>query len=135
MGVFMKSLFKKNVIAFALIFMLPFSVSASRGFEAYSDEKFQNYQKQNKSIVLHVHADWCGLCRKQKAVIDTLRSEGKFDDVVFLEINYDKDKDALQKFGVFKQSVIIAFKGNKETDRLLGTPRSSAIEKTISSSL
>ena len=44
---------------------------------SYSDQALADAQAAGKPVVLHFHADWCGSCKVQAMVFDTLRKEGK----------------------------------------------------------
>ncbi|MBL8518908.1 MAG: thioredoxin family protein [Betaproteobacteria bacterium] len=100
----------------------------------YSDRALADAQSAGKPVALHFHADWCGSCKVQAMVFDTLRKEGK-PSLTVLVVNYDKAKEIRSRFGVRAQSTIIVFKGAKETARLSGEIRENRIRQALESAL
>ena len=53
---------------------------------------------QGRFIVLHFWASWCPDCRKDMPELNKLYEEFASDSVVFINISYDTDKEAWQKY-------------------------------------
>ncbi len=87
-------------------------------FVAYSDEVFAAAQKAGKRILVDVYADWCPVCKNQHIILDKLMSDPAYSKAVFLQVNFDKQKDAVAKFKAKNQSTLITFDGAKETGRI-----------------
>lgn len=84
----------------------------------YTKKDFLNAQKQGKHIVIDVWKLGCPTCKAQKPTLEKARE--KFPNAIFMKVDFDKQKNIVQKFNVIKQSTIIVFKGKEETGRVLG---------------
>lgn len=100
----------------------------------YTPAALQQAQQENKSYVLHFHADWCSVCRRQSQVIDTLKADPALRLTVFI-VNYDKERAMRKQYGVRTQSTLIAFKGRNETGRIAGVTDPDTLRGTLASSL
>ncbi|KAB2919369.1 MAG: thioredoxin family protein [Hyphomicrobiaceae bacterium] len=98
-------------------------------------EAFESAQKAGKPILLEIYAAWCPTCKVQRPIIEDLTMSARFKDVVYFEINFDKQKDVLRKFNVQKQATLIMFKGNAEVGRSIGDTDRSSIERLIANAL
>ena len=63
-------------------------------------------QYANKKIVLFFKADWCPSCRSLDADIKASLNDIP-ENVVILELNYDKEGDLKKKYGVTTQHTLI----------------------------
>ncbi len=79
--------------------------------------------KENKSVLVHVHATWCPSCKVQKKVLDAMKDK----NFKVLEVDFDNDKKFLKEFKVFQQSMLIAFKNGKEVKRVFGITKEDKI--------
>ena len=78
-------------------------------------------------VVVDFWAPWCGPCRMIAPVLDELgkRYDGK---VRIAKVNVDQNQGLAQKFRVTGIPLIIAFKGGKEVNRVVGA-NAKAIEE------
>jgi thiol-disulfide isomerase/thioredoxin len=104
----------KNFIAL-LALMLSTQVFAAG--QTYNQQVFENLVSQGKTVIVHIHADWCGTCKAQDAQINAAINAADFKDVTFLEVDYDGQRKAVNFFKTKIQSTIIIFKNGKEIDR------------------
>ena len=120
---------------FLSVFLLMSTASLWAGegaFEPYNEVLFNKYQSEGKTIVVDVHAKWCGTCRKQKTVLDKIVSDSQNKDCVGLTIDYDNMSPALkQKFSIRKQSTVIVFKGNDEVARSIAQTDKDKLQAMI----
>lgn len=86
-------------------------------------------------VVVHVHADWCPVCRAQQPTLEKLSTDAKLSKVEFIKVNFDKDKDFLRTHRVANQSVIVVFKGGKEVSRLSGLTDAAKIRDGVAKAL
>ena len=132
----MKTINRLNIVT-VLLGMLIFSPlsdasSSSKVFEPYSDTRFALLQTMGKTIVLDVHADWCGTCKVQGPILDKIVSEHQNEGVVGLKLNYDKMTPVQrQRLNVHKQSTVIIFKGAHEVARTIGERREDKLRDLI----
>jgi thiol-disulfide isomerase/thioredoxin len=100
----------------------------------YSAAELAKAQKDSKPVALHFHADWCPTCRAQTQALETLKKEQGLD-VTVLVANYDTEKELKRHYGVRAQSTLIAFKGDKETGRVIGDTSPEGIKAVLKSAL
>jgi thioredoxin 1 len=94
---------------------------------AFDAKAFAAAQKAGKPILIAVHAPWCPTCKAQAPILSDLRADPRFKDLVYFVIDFDSQKDLLNRFGVRAQSTLIAFKGDKEAARSVGDTRRNSI--------
>jgi thioredoxin 1 len=85
--------------------------------QTYNQQVFENLISQGKTVVVHIHADWCGTCKAQDVQINAAMNAAEFKDVTFLEVDYDGQRKSVTFFKAKIQSTIIIFKNGKEIDR------------------
>jgi thiol-disulfide isomerase/thioredoxin len=86
----------------------------------YTQQEFDTLNAEGKTIVVHVHADWCGICKAQDVEVNAAMRSPAFQEVVFFEVNFDSQRKAVKFFHSKAQSVLIIFKQGKEIDRAIG---------------
>lgn len=96
---------------------------------------FADAQKAGKPILVAIHASWCPTCKAQKPILSELTTDPKFKNLAYFVIDFDSQKDLVQRFGARMQSTLIAFKGGKEEGRSVGDTNRNSIaalmEKTL----
>lgn len=118
----------------ALVLIAAAATAQALEIKPYTPAALAEAQQTNKSYVLHFHADWCPVCRKQSKVLDGLMADKTLNLTVFV-VNYDKEKDLKQQYKVRTQSTLIAFKGLNETARLAGETAEERIRDILESAL
>ena len=114
-----------SVVA-GLIFAVP--TLAAEKIE-YTPSSFDAAQQAGKSMLVEIHAPWCPTCKAQAPILADLQAEPKFKNLVVVHVDFDSQKDAVQRFGARMQSTLITFKDGKETGRSVGdTNRKSLTE-------
>ena len=97
----------------------------------FTEAAFTAAQEAGKPILLDTYATWCQICARQAPVIDRLRVEPKFKDLVIFRVNFDTQKDVMRRFHASVQSTLIAFRGNKEVGRSTGETQPEWIEDLL----
>jgi thioredoxin 1 len=68
-------------------------------------------------------------------ILSDLRADPRFKDLVYFVVDFDSQKDLVNRFGVRMQSTLIVFKGDKEQGRSVGDTQRATIyalaEKSI----
>jgi len=124
--------FLSRVLAAALLLASPLTFALQSA--PYSDQALAEAQSAGKAVALHFHADWCGSCKVQTMVLNTLSKDEKLPMTV-LVVDYDKAQAIKSRFNVRTQSTIVVFKGEKETARLSGETRESRIRAALATAL
>jgi thioredoxin 1 len=102
---------------------------------AFEAKAFAEAQKAGKPILLAIHASWCPTCKAQAPILSELRADPKFKDLVYFVIDFDSEKDLVNRFGVRMQSTLIAFKGEKEEGRSVGDTQRASIFALVEKSM
>ncbi len=110
----------------------PAAALEKRKFDAAS---FNAAQSSDKSILIDITAPWCPICKVQHRVLDSLAKRPEFKDIIIFEVDFDTQKDVVRSFNARLQATLIAFKGSKETQRLVGETGTEPIEMLLESSL
>ena len=101
----------------AFLMMALLSTQVFAAGRIYNQQVFENLISQGKTVVVHIHADWCGTCKAQDVQINAAMNAAEFKDVTFLEVDYDGQRKSVTFFKAKIQSTIIIFKNGKEIDR------------------
>lgn len=101
---------------FALLALI-LSTQVFAAGQTYNQQVFENLISQGKTVIVHIHADWCGTCKAQDVQINAAMNTAEFKDVTFLEVDYDGQRKVVTFFKAKIQSTIIIFKNGKEIDR------------------
>ncbi len=121
--------------------MLPFGLANSVLAEesaappSFTDIAFDAAQKAGKPILIDTYATWCQICARQAPLIERLRVEPKFKNLVVFRVNFDTQKDVLRRFHASVQSTLIAFRGSKEVGRSTGETQPEWIEDLMEKTL
>jgi len=105
----------KHVVLLLLIWGQ--SLTGWTALEPYNKESFEKNLQSNKKVLLHYHAAWCPVCKKQKVILSKLSDAINLKEVKFIAANYDLEKELCKKYKVTSQSVIILFENGKEIGR------------------
>jgi thioredoxin 1 len=125
---------RRDFTALALAaFATPFTfVSAdAMPFSEYRAESFTKLIGTGGPVVVHVHADWCTVCKAQIPVMDRVLAGPAYKNVRAVRVNFDREKSFLTDYKVVRQSTIIVFKGGKEIARLTYDADPQRIEQTL----
>jgi len=109
--------FSATAIAFLAAPLWAKSATA-KPFAPYRASEFTRRLATGNPLVVHVHADWCSVCRAQIPIMNRILSETPYRNVSAISVNFDKDKDFLTDFKIVRQSTIIVFRNGKEVARL-----------------
>lgn len=108
------------VLALSLSLLLASGLARALDIQPYSADRFQQAQSAGKPVALHFHADWCPTCKAQEQAFQKIKADPQLQAATLLVVNYDKERELKKSMGVRSQSVVIVFKGNKETARVGG---------------
>jgi len=109
-----RSIFFALVAAAAMIS----TAASATDVRPFDRAAFETAQKQNRPIIVFVHAPWCPVCRSQIKTMDKVTADPAYRTLIVFRIDYDTQKPLWQSFGVTKQSTLIGFHGTRETGRI-----------------
>lgn len=121
-----------RLTAFALLALA--GIANALEVRPYSAAELAQAQQAHRPVALHFHADWCPTCRAQTQALEALKKEPGLDLTV-LVANYDTEKALKRRYGVRAQSTLIAFKGGKESGRVVGDSSPEGIKAVLKSAL
>ena len=102
-------------------------------FVPFTQQAFDAARAAGKPILVEVHAPWCPVCARQQSGIAAAQRDPRNKGLITFRIDFDSQKDVQRPLGVTRQSTLIAFKGRKETGRLLGVTDADGIARLIAS--
>jgi thiol-disulfide isomerase/thioredoxin len=109
---------KALILAIAALFAaLPLAAAAQAAATPYSASAFEAAQREGRTIVVDVHADWCPTCRAQAPILSELRNDPRLADALFVRVDFDSDRDFLRAHRIPRQSTILVFDGAEEKGR------------------
>lgn len=103
--------------------------------QPYTATALQQAQAASKPVAVHFHADWCSTCKAQERVFRDIKDDPELKEMTLLVANYDEERELKRAMSVRAQSVIVVFKGNKETTRLGGETKPASIKTALLTAL
>jgi thioredoxin 1 len=125
---------RRNILALTALAIAPSFARAAK-VETYTDAAFKAAQKDGKSILIAIHANWCPTCKAQAPIIKGLLNSSKFKDLVTFRVDFDGQTDVVRAFGADTQSTLISFKGEKEMGRTVGDTDPTSIEALLATAI
>src|SRR6516165_7101428 len=98
-------------------------------------QAFTDAQKAGRPILVAIHASWCPTCKVQTPILSELTADPKFKNLAYFVVDFDSEKDLVERFGARMQSTLIVFKGNKEEGRSVGDTNRASIEALLNKTL
>ena len=110
------------------------SLAQALELRPYSAAELAQAQSSGRPVALIFHADWCPTCKIQQQTLESLKKESGLDLTV-LVADYDTEKDLRREHRVRSQSTLIAFKGTRETGRIVGDTSPDKIRAVLKTAL
>jgi len=121
---------------FTVLLLFAAAVPAdAASLQPFTPGVFQKAQQAGKPIVLDVWASWCPTCKQQEPTLSQILADPEFADLVFLRIDFDKDKALLRKLKVQQQSTLITYRGAKEIGRSTGETDPGALRNFVAKAI
>jgi len=105
--------------------------TGTAGAANFTQEAFDAARKAGKPVLIDVSPPWCPTCKAQAPIVNGIKSEPRFKELVVFEVDFDSQKDVLREFGVHQQSTLIVFKGTGEAGRSIGNTDKASIEALV----
>ncbi|MGZ3269248.1 MAG: thioredoxin family protein [Croceibacterium sp.] len=123
------------LIAAAIAGAVAMSPAFAASPQPFNDQAFAAAQKAGRPILIAIHASWCPTCKAQTPILGELTDDPKFKNLAYFVIDFDSQKDLVQRFGARMQSTLIAFKGNTEEGRSVGDTNRASIATLLNRAL
>ncbi len=109
---------RRALLRYAAVLALA-GAGPARAFEIapYDADAARKAIASGKPVIIHVYANWCLQCHMQKSILDNLKADKTYDNVTFFRVDYDGQKDVVEKLNC-PRSTVIAYKGGKEVSRM-----------------
>ena len=101
----------------------------------FDAKAFADAQKAGRPILIAIHASWCPTCKAQAPILSELRADPKFKNLTYFVIDFDSQKDLVNRFGARMQSTLIVFKGELEEGRSVGDTKRDSIYALVGKSI
>lgn len=98
---------------------LAFAPAAAPGPIAFDRAAFEQAQAADKRILVNIWAPWCPTCRAQEPIINNVAAARGNENLVVFRVHFDDQKAEVRRFGAQRQSTLIAYRGTRETGRLV----------------
>lgn len=121
-----------TAVAMSAAAMTPAFAASPKPFDA---KAFADAQAAGKPILIAIHASWCPTCKAQKPILSELTEDPKLKGLAYFVVDFDSQKDLVQKFGARMQSTLIAFKVGRETGRSVGDTNRASISALLNKTL
>lgn len=115
--------------------MLLSTAALAAEFREFDNGAFASAQAAGEPVLIDVRAWWCPVCASQGHTIKEIVTAPAYDKLVVFELNYDRQKSELKRFGVSRQGTLIAFKGATETGRLIFQTDPAKIQTLLTSTV
>ena len=107
---------KKILIIFFTLFTFnSFALDIKTNFTI---ETFKQAQINGKTVVVYSWNEFCGTCAKQKPILTQAKLD--FSNVLFLDFEQTKNKDAAKFLNINYWSTIAVYKNNKQVKKSIG---------------
>lgn len=101
----------------------------------FTPDAFRAAQAADKAILVDITASWCPVCKVQKPILTRLLASPRFEEMLALEVDFDRQKDALRLVDARIQSTLIVYRGTDELGRTVGDTNPTSIELLLAMAL
>ncbi len=127
-----------SYLAFAILLAVALPASAAEPVP-FTWTAFAEAQTAAKPILVYVEASWCSTCSVQRPVLADILAEldksPELRGLAVFTVDFDMQKDVVERFNVQVQSTLIVFHGKTESGRSVGESDPAAIKALLLRSL
>ena len=120
----------KNVLISIVLIFSFYSIAQSKE-TTFTNEVFEKFQLDGKTVVIHSWNKTCTTCAEQVEILN--QAERYFKDVIFLSFEQTKDKKIAKFLKIDYWTTIVIYKDNKEYSRTIGQTDKEKIYSQIKS--
>lgn len=122
---------RKPAIALFVLLLTVSGLARALDILPYTAAALQQAQAAGKPVAVHFHADWCSTCKAQERAFQAMKDDPALKGIALLVANYDTERDLKKATKVRSQSVVVVFKGDKETARLGGETQPDKLKTAL----
>jgi thiol-disulfide isomerase/thioredoxin len=115
--------------------LMVFSFNVFAGEMPFSQKAFDELRAADKPVIVHFHATWCAVCKKQAEIASSLIEEPQYKDITLLRADFDTEKALMKTLGVVNRSTFVVYRGNVEVGRSAGDTNKDSIAALFRKSL
>lgn len=99
----------------------------------------KKHQEAGDTVFLDFTASWCGTCRAQGRVLESLKTENPAYDqnIVFIDVDWDTYGNSVMadRLKIPRRSTLVAMKGKKEIGRIVADTSKRNIKTLVDAAL
>ena len=99
----------------------------------------KKHQAAGDTVFLDFTASWCGTCRAQGRVLESLKAENRAYDqnIVFIDVDWDTYGNSVMadRLKIPRRSTLVAMKGKKEIGRIVADTSKRNIKTLVDAAL
>jgi thioredoxin 1 len=103
--------------------------------QPFDQARFDAARASGAPVLVFVAADWCPTCRAQSPIITQIGAEQGFARLQIFRLDFDSQKPLRRALRASRQATLIAFKGNTEVARSVGSTDATQIRATMQAAL
>ena len=126
---------RRHILISAAAGIFALSPALALSPQPFNAQAFADAQKAGRPILVAIHASWCPTCKAQTPILSELTADPKFKNLAYFVVDFDSQKDLVERFGARMQSTLVVFKGNKEEGRSVGDTNRASIEALLNKTL
>lgn len=135
-------LFRRIFLTLGLIMLVPISAAVFmvsrapspiiQGWEEYSAQGFNARMADGAPILVEVYASWCPICLLQHRALEAMHAEGYDLPARTIRVDFDKNKDFLERFNFKHTGTLVLFHQGQEIARKSGLVSADEIKAFLS---